>query len=234
MFEATTTAVGMDISDRKSNICVIDETGEVSERAIIRSTPLGMRKYFGGRPRLNVAIETGPHTKWIYAVLTELGHEVAVANARKFRAIYENENKDDDVDAETLARIRRADPKLLYPVVMKTDDNYSAMATLRARDRMVQVRTKLINAVRGMVKSTGNRIESCDADYFHRRRDKLPQELSVSRTSDGLYREAHPGDPWAREGRSAPVRGCLSRDRAPAADQWRRARDRIDVPPGRG
>jgi transposase len=116
----------------------------------------------------------------MYVLLTELGHEVLVANGRKLRAIYENENKDDDVDAETLARLRRVDPKLLHPVVMKADDDYSAMATLRARDRLVQARTKLINSVRGMVKSTGHRIGSCDANYFHRRRDEIPEELHMA------------------------------------------------------
>ena len=110
MYEPTTTAVGMDISDLRSHICVIDDVGEVIERTVIRSTPRGLEKYFGNRPHMHIAIETGPHTRWMYVLLTELGHEVLVADARRLRAIYENENKDDAVDAETLARLRRVDP----------------------------------------------------------------------------------------------------------------------------
>lgn len=180
MYEPTTTAIGMDIGDLWSHICVIDDDAEVSERTRIRSTPHGLERYFGKRPRTHIAIEMGSHTKWMYMLLTELGHEVLVADSRKLRAIYENENKDDDVDAETLARLRRIDPKLLHPVVMKKEDDYSALATLRARDRLVQVRTKLINSVRGMVKSTGHRIGKCDANYFDRRRDEIPDELHTA------------------------------------------------------
>jgi transposase len=46
-------------------------------------------------------------------LLEALGHEVIVANPRKLRAIYDNDSKSDQVDAEYLARIGRLDPKLL-------------------------------------------------------------------------------------------------------------------------
>jgi hypothetical protein len=49
-------------------------------------------------------------------LLSELGHEVIVANARKVRLIGESRKKDDGLDAQTLARLARIDPALLYPV----------------------------------------------------------------------------------------------------------------------
>jgi hypothetical protein len=49
-------------------------------------------------------------------LLSELGHEVIVANARKVRLIGESRKKDDRLDAQTLARLARIDPQLLYPV----------------------------------------------------------------------------------------------------------------------
>ena len=39
-----------------------------------------------------------------------------VANARKVRLIGESRKKDDQLDAQTLARLARIDPELLYPV----------------------------------------------------------------------------------------------------------------------
>ena len=39
-----------------------------------------------------------------------------MANPRRLRAIYENENKCDRVDAQYLARIGRLDPALLFPL----------------------------------------------------------------------------------------------------------------------
>jgi transposase len=38
-----------------------------------------------------------------------------VANARKVRLIGESRKKDDRMDAQTLARLARIDPELLYP-----------------------------------------------------------------------------------------------------------------------
>jgi transposase len=57
-------------------------------------------------------MEVGTHSRWASHLLTELGHEVLVANARKLRAIYHNPRKGDRADAETLARLARLDPTL--------------------------------------------------------------------------------------------------------------------------
>ena len=54
------------------------------------------------------------------------------------------------------------------------------MATLRARDRLVQARTKFVKAVRGMVKSTGHRLGRGNASSFHRRRGEIPNELHTA------------------------------------------------------
>lgn len=58
MYQPIATAVGMDISDLRSHICIVDEEGEVSERTVIRSTPRGLEKYFGRLPPMHIAIET--------------------------------------------------------------------------------------------------------------------------------------------------------------------------------
>ena len=61
-------------------------------------------------PRSRVALEIGTHSPWISRLLSELGHEVIVANARKVRLIGESRKKDDRLDAQTLARLARIDP----------------------------------------------------------------------------------------------------------------------------
>jgi hypothetical protein len=60
-------------------------------------------------------LEAGTHSPWVSRLLADLGHEVLVANPRRLRLIYENENKSDRVDAEYLARVGRLDPSLLAP-----------------------------------------------------------------------------------------------------------------------
>jgi transposase len=72
-----------------------------------------LQEVFGTMPRSRIALEIGTHSPWISRLLSELGHEVIVANARKVRLIGESRKKDDRLDAQTLARLARIDPELL-------------------------------------------------------------------------------------------------------------------------
>jgi len=80
-----------------------------------------------------------------------------VANARKVKAVTAATRKSDAVDAETLARLGRADPALLAPVTHRGVDAQVDLAQLRSRDALVHCRTLLINHVRGTLKSLGHR-----------------------------------------------------------------------------
>jgi transposase len=111
-------------------------------------------------------------------LLEECGHEVLVANPRKLRLIYENDRKSDKVDAEYLARIARLDPKLLAPIEHRAAAVQTDLAVVRARDTMVRIRTLLINTVRGIVKSVGERLPASSAHNFHGKiRGVIPEEL---------------------------------------------------------
>jgi transposase len=106
---------------------------------------------------------------------------VIVANARKLRLISENENKDDAVDAELLARVGRVDPKLLYPIQHRGAEVQADLAVVRAREALVKARGQLINHLRGAVKSVGSRLPKCSTASFHRRVEvEIPAELEVA------------------------------------------------------
>jgi transposase len=93
-------------------------------------------------------------------------------------AIHKNRRKNDKVDARTLARLVRADPELLYPIQHRGDQARQDLVLLRAREGLVAARTKLINCVRGQVKSVGGRLPSCSAESFHYTvTDKLPDSV---------------------------------------------------------
>ena len=69
-------------------------------------------------------------------------------------------NKNDARDAEMLARIARFDRQLLSPIHHRNQIAQMDLAILKARDALVSSRTKLINTVRGLVKSAGSRLSS--------------------------------------------------------------------------
>lgn len=108
--------IGLDLGDRSSWYCVLDEAGEVVGEQKLSTTAKAMREGFSLIAASRVALETGTHSPWVSRLLSELGHEVIVAHARNVRLIGESRKKDDRLDARTLARLARIDPQLLAPV----------------------------------------------------------------------------------------------------------------------
>jgi transposase len=116
-------------------------------------------------------------------MLKSLGHKVLVANPRKLRLIWQNESKHDRLDAENLARLARMDPKLLHPIRHPDRESQAAMAVLRSRQALVEARTKLVNHVRGAVKSYGSRLKSCSTGSFAKRASsQIPEDLRPALT----------------------------------------------------
>ena len=164
--------IGLDLGDRSSCYCVLDENGEIIREQKIPTTPEGMQQAFGKMARSRIAMETGTHSPWVSRVLTELGHEVIVAHAQKVRLIVKSRRKDDRLDARTLARLARIDPELLSPVQHRSAQAQLHLAEIRARAGLVSARTALVNAARGLVKSYGERLRKCGTQQFSRETTK--------------------------------------------------------------
>jgi transposase len=151
--------VGLDLGDRNSWYCVVDEAGQIRLEQRVSTTAKALREVFGAMPRSRIALEIGTHSPWISRMLSELGHEVIVANARKVGLIGESRKKDDRLDAQTLARI---DPELLYPVKHRSAQAQADLMMIRARAGLVRARTALVNTARGLAKSYGERLRGCN------------------------------------------------------------------------
>jgi hypothetical protein len=82
--------IGLDLGDRWSWYCLLDEVGEVLQEQKVGTTPKAMKEAFGTVPRSRIALETGMHSPWVSRLLSELGHEVIVAHARNVRLIGES------------------------------------------------------------------------------------------------------------------------------------------------
>lgn len=173
--------IGMDMGDKKHDICIVDCDGKVIKRSKVTNTAAAIRKYFGKSEPCRIAMEAGTHSSWISRILEELGYEVLVGNPRKLRAIWDSENKTDERDAEMLARLARFDPKLLYPIHHRGAEAQSDLAIVRSRTMLVETRKKLVSHARGVVKTVGARISKCDASCFHKRlNDEMPDELRAA------------------------------------------------------
>jgi transposase len=127
---------------------------------------------------VHVVIEVGTHSRWVREVLEQLGHRVTVANPRRLKLIAANLSRIDRTDPELLARLGRADETLLALVKHRGRQAQADLAVAKARDALVQCRTRLVNFARGLVNSFGVCLPSCQAENFHRKvREHVPAQL---------------------------------------------------------
>lgn len=168
IFQGGQLTIGLDLGDRSSCYCVLDEAGQVILERSLPTTSKAMEPVFGRMTLSRVALETGTHSPWVSRLLTRLGHEVIVAHARNVRLIGESRRKDDRIDARTLARLARIDPQLLSPVQHRSAKAQIHLTVIRARAGLVSARTALVNAARGLVKSYGERLRKCGTQQISR------------------------------------------------------------------
>lgn len=177
MSQDSKNVIGMDLGDRYSQLCVLDSEGQIVERTRIRTSQAGVRRWFERHRSSVVVLEAGTHSRWTATLLEQLGHGVVVANPRRLQLISESQRKSDLTDAELLARLGRADEKLLSPITHRSERCHRVLSLVRARDGLVEARTKLVNQCRGIAKAAGYRLCGSSTSRFHLL--QIPEDLSA-------------------------------------------------------
>ena len=178
---ATPCAIGVDVGDRFSRVCILDSDGVPCREERVRTSEPGFRQYFERLAPSQIALEAGTHSGWVSRLLQACGHTAIVANARELRKIHQSDRKNDRADAEILARMLRFDPQLLCPIRHRSAQMQADLAVIRARDTLVGARTKCVNAARGLVKSVGARLPKCSTHSFAAAAlDHVPVELHAA------------------------------------------------------
>jgi transposase len=146
--------IGIDLGDKVSRYCIVDQDGEVVEEGSFRNQASSIEKHFGGEPR-RIALEAGAQSAWISRELKRLGHEVIVANPGELKWITSSDIQNDPVDARKLALLSRAEVRLLAPVEHRSAEQQAEVAVIRGRDAILRARTLLINSARSIAKGFG-------------------------------------------------------------------------------
>ena len=169
---------GVDLGDKHSFVCLIDLDGKVVERKKLRTSLAAFERYFGEWAGMRVVLEAGCHSNWVYRLLQRLQHEPLMADTHRLALITPSLSKDDRTDAERLAELGLRRPEMLNPVQPPSLETQSDRTVLKAREALVEVRTKLINSVRGTLKSFGVRLPaSSGAALASKAGPRLPHEL---------------------------------------------------------
>ena len=158
--------IGIDLGDKTSRYCVLEENGEIAAETSVNTTRKAMLARFAGIGRQRIALEVGTHSPWVSRLLASLGHEVIVANSRQLKLITASSRKCDRLDARTLAQMARVDPRLLRPIRHRSEQTQSDLVKIRVRARLVEMRTQAANSARGLAKSLGERLPSVDTNQL--------------------------------------------------------------------
>ena len=76
IFSQPRLTIGLDLGDRNSWYCVVDETGQIQLEQRVRTSTKALQEVFGAMPRSRIALEIGTHSPWTSRLLRQWGHEV--------------------------------------------------------------------------------------------------------------------------------------------------------------
>ena len=166
------TTIGMDVSDRKTHVCVMARSGAAPKIVLettIPTTREGLAKFLATQGKSSpVTFETGTHCRWMNEVAEGMGFKVYVANPCRLRMITESKTKNDVNDARMLARLALSDPGLLHPVKLRGAEHQKMLNLHEMRNLLVKQRTGIVVQARAVAKSMGFRIAKCSAGSFHK------------------------------------------------------------------
>lgn len=153
--------VGLDVSLKRTAICVLDADGRVVWRGSSDTHPgmIGeaLDRWRGSLER--VGLETGSTTPWLARGLKALGLPVVVMDARRAAdALKARVMKTDVADARALAEMLRTG--WYTEVFVKSEDSHRIKALLSARDQLVRNKRTFFGQIRGLLRPFGIRLAS--------------------------------------------------------------------------
>jgi len=159
--------VAIDLGAKKSQICVRSADGRILEEKRWPTGELGT--YLAGRPTSRVVVETCAEAFCVADAARRLGHEARVVPATlvKTLGVGARRLKTDRRDARTLSEVScRID---LPSVHIPKRESRDRKTMCGMREALVGARTKVINTVRGWLRSRGRRIERGGRGSFRQR-----------------------------------------------------------------
>jgi len=156
--------VGMDIHQKTTTFCAIDQEGKVARRGKVKSGQAAWLEIVGQWPgqQVRVALETGAMTWWVVDVLREAGIEPVVVDARQFKLIAASKKKSDRRDARTLAEALKGGLADNCSVAVPSQRARRCRSLLRTRHLVVKQAGATLKAARSLLGSVGVSISRGD------------------------------------------------------------------------
>lgn len=159
--------IGLDVSMKRSFICVINEQGKMIHEGSESTDPHLITDYLTklGLEEMVVGFESGSLTPYLLTGFKERAIEAICMDARKLSPILELKiNKTDKNDARGIAEALRSG--MYTRVHCKPEESIDRAILLTSRRALVEQQTHLKNTVRGLLKGYGIRLGAISAKKF--------------------------------------------------------------------
>ncbi len=151
---------GLDVSNKTTAICIVDERGKIVVEQTVDTAPSVISDFLTntGLQIERIGLESGFISHWLASGLKTLGQPVICLESRKVAAILETTiNKTDRNDARGIAEILRSG--FYIEVHLKSNESMELGSLLQARDVLVRTKIAMTNAVRGLLRTYGLRLD---------------------------------------------------------------------------
>lgn len=165
---------GLDVSDKSTQVCVVDGSGAEIWTGACATDPEVLTKTLKRHARglVRVVLETGPLSAFLYHGLVERDVPVICVCARHAKGVLKARvNKSDVHDAEGLAQMSRTG--WFKAIHIKAEGTHIDRARLKIRDQLITSRQAMANQLRGLLKLFGLRLGQVTTPAKRRERLKV-------------------------------------------------------------
>ena len=182
---------GLDVSMKETFVCIVDNNGKILVEGKTSTEPTAIAQYLNkvGVSLEKVALESGSLSHWLVTELQSQNVPVICIDSRHMSSMLAmNVNKTDTNDARGIANALRGG--YVREVNIKSQYHVEVNILLQSRSILVQERTKLKNAIRGLIKTFGLKIATTGMTSFIKGVRKALQEVpsDVKLAIEGLLK----------------------------------------------
>ncbi|GAA5665667.1 hypothetical protein Brsp07_04173 [Brucella sp. NBRC 14130] len=162
--------IGLDVSARTINLCVVNADGQVAHERKLSSNPEEIAQHILSLPLpvVRVGLEAGMLSQHIYGHLAEAGIPIVCVETRHMKAALSAQlNKTDRHDARGIAQMMRVG--LFKPVHVKTPTSQRLRTVLTARQLLRNKLQDVENEIRGLIRNFGYHLGKVTARDFEPR-----------------------------------------------------------------
>ena len=171
---------GLDVSLETTSICVVTEDGRVVAERKVATCPdaIAEARRAQAPALVRAGMETGPLAVWLWNELNRRTVPIVCMDARHANAALSiMPNKTDRTDALGLAQIVRTG--WFKQVHIKSKESHQIRALLAARRQLVEIRCRLENETRGILRTFGVRFGKKVGGFTRRAAAIMAEELDA-------------------------------------------------------